>query len=381
MTTANQNKSRSTDYGKLNALAQLVCYRLDELLEKLEIDLRRCGRMYMGCCPIHCGDNYSALNLYPEGDRVPGLWRCNTRHCEYIFAPTIIGFTRGILSQKYFQWTSDKPKEGIAPFNDVIKWLCKFVEKDWKDISVDERTVEVNRFAQQVEVFKKTTAATAGVPRSSVRKHLQMPADYYLNRGYRSETLDTFDVGLCTDPNKEMYNRVVVPIYDDKATNAVAFTGRSVFEKCVDCGTYHNREHYCPDKEKRKNFSKWHHVGDTGNYLYNWWNAKRSIEEKAHAVIVEGPGDVWRLHEAGVDNAVAMFGADLTDQQQIILEKSGAMKVTVIRDNDPAGEMCEAKLREQLGRSYRLRFVVPTAKDVGEMTAEQIRKDIIPCLN
>jgi DNA primase len=96
---------------------------------------------------------------------------------------------------------------------------------------------------------------------------------------------------------------------------------------------------------------------------------------------VEGPGDVWRLWEAGIENAVAMFGAGLTDEQQIVIERSGAMNISIVRDNDATGEMSEAKLKDELS-FYKLRFIVPPAgyKDVGAMPTELVQKEIIPCL-
>jgi 5S rRNA maturation endonuclease (ribonuclease M5) len=375
------NKSRSPiDYSKLNALAQLVCFRLEDLFEKLEIDLRRSGKMYIGCCPIHMGDNYSALNLYPEGDKTPGIWRCNTHQCHNVFQKTIIGFTRGVLSQKYFNWNMETPTDNMAPFDKTIRWLCKFVEKDWNDIRVDERTEELNRFANQISTFKKVANKQSGLPRECVRNNLQIPASYYLARNYRPETLDYFDVGLCNQPGKEMYNRVVVPVYEDKGKLAVGFTGRSIFEKCNGCRFYHSSSAKCPTKNEGKKFSKWRHIGNTGHTLYNWWNARSHIRDSATAVLVEGPGDVWRLTESGVNNAVAMFGADLTDEQQILLEKSGAMKIVIIRDNDTTGQESEKHLRELLQRSYKLRFITPSAKDVGEMTVEKVKQEIIPCI-
>jgi 5S rRNA maturation endonuclease (ribonuclease M5) len=380
MTPNQTNKSHSIDYGKLNALAQLVCYDIEALFEKLEVDLRRTGKMYIGCCSIHQGDNYSALNLYPEGERVPGIWRCNTRQCHTVFQPTIIGFARGVLSQKYFGWTPDRPKDGIAPFNKVITWLCKLVRKNWNDITVDEEVIERSRFANQIQAFKEITMQKTGVTRSMLRKHLEIPAEYYLKRGYSQEILDNFDVGLCQRPGKELYGRVVVPIYDESGEQAVAFTGRSIFEKCDKCGCYHNPTEGCPDKGNRKNYSKWKHSGDSGSTLYNWWGARQSIRAKSHAVLVEGPGDVWRLREAGVDNVVGMLGAQLTDEQQILLERSGAMKLTLIRDNDAAGEMSEKKLREELSRSYKIKVLIPSAKDVGEMSVEKVKQEIVSCL-
>jgi 5S rRNA maturation endonuclease (ribonuclease M5) len=369
------------EYAKRNALAQLVCFQLDELFDKLEIELRHSGKMYLGPCPIHGGDNYSAINLYEnEIDNAPaGYWKCNTHRCQKIFKPTIIGFVRGVLSAKHFNWSEEKPTENTAPFDKVITWLCKFIGRSWNDIKLDEKTVEQNKFINQVQLFKKVTTKESGLPRQSIRNTLQIPALYYINRGYKAETLDRFDVGVCTNASREMYERVVVPLYEETGKYMVGCTARSIFEKCAKCGAYHNPTQGCPDKNNRKRFTKWRHSGNTGSILYNWWNARQHIKSSSKVILVEGPGDVWRLTEAGINNAVGMFGADLTDEQEILLERSGAMNITVIRDNDPAGEICEATLKEKL-QFYKLRFIVPKKKDVGEMTVEEIKQEILPCL-
>jgi DNA primase len=93
--------------------------------------------------------------------------------------------------------------------------------------------------------------------------------------------------------------------------------------------------------------------------------------------LVEGPGDVWRLEEAGIQNSVAMFGVNLTDEQAILLECSGAMTVVLAEDNDAAGEIAINELKDQL-RGYNLKVYKPSAKDVGEMTIADLRKELVP---
>jgi DNA primase len=98
-------------------------------------------------------------------------------------------------------------------------------------------------------------------------------------------------------------------------------------------------------------------------------------------VLVEGPGCVWKLEMAGVDYAVAMFGSELSDQQQVLLEMSGAMNVVVLTDMDEAGMVCRQAIKMKLGRSFRVYSPLLKGNDVGEMTVQQIRSDIVPVLN
>ena len=340
--------------------------------------MKKAGKLYIGRCPIHLGDNSSALNLYPEGDVRPGLWRCNTKKCHTIFKDTIIGFARGVLSQQENGWVYEdgaaSPK--IVSFNKLVKWLCELVNQKWDSLDVDTKSTNINEFASRVNSFKAILPKSIGPLRKDIRARLSIPSPYYIKRGFAAETLDHFDVGLCTTPTSEMYQRSVVPIYDDSGRFAVAYTGRSIFEKCDRCSKYHCPTERCPDSNHRK-YYKWSNLGNTGGYLYNWWGAKDCIRDKGCAILVESPGNLFRLYEANLRNVLGTLGNKLSDQQEIILEKSGASRIIVIKDNDAAGEAMEADLHAQL-KYYRLHFITPKTKDVGEMPVEQIKNEIIP---
>jgi 5S rRNA maturation endonuclease (ribonuclease M5) len=266
----------------------------------------------------------------------------------------------------------------MAPFDKVIKWLCKLVGKNWNDIKIDVKTEQIHKFASQIASFKEISAKNTGVPRENIRNHLQIPSPYYIERGYKAETLDCFDVGLCNNPNKENFGRTIVPVYEENGKYMVGCSARSPYNKCDTCGLFHSPTEKCPDTCNRKRFEKWLHTGNMASYLYNWWNARTSIRDRGTAILVEGPGDVWRLVESGITNAVAMFGSSLSEEQEILLERSGATRIAVITDNDAAGEMCRTTIKNKLDRFYKLKFIIPSAKDVGELTIEQVKQEIVP---
>ena len=89
-------------------------------------------------------------------------------------------------------------------------------------------------------------------------------------------------------------------------------------------------------------------------------------------IVVEGPGCVWRLHEAGVQ-AAATFGSALGDQQQVLLELTGVREVLVGYDNDEAGESGFQSIQRQLGRICRVRRLNPPEHDFGESSVQSIR--------
>ena len=59
------------DYDLLDEIKDMACANIEELLTSLGVDFRRNGKMIVGPCPVHGGDNLSAWNLYPEGEDVP----------------------------------------------------------------------------------------------------------------------------------------------------------------------------------------------------------------------------------------------------------------------------------------------------------------------
>jgi 5S rRNA maturation endonuclease (ribonuclease M5) len=175
-----------------------------------------------------------------------------------------------------------------------------------------------------------------------------------------------------------MNNRVVVPIYDNDYKYMVGCSGRSIFEKCSECSCYHEPTKPCPDKDNRWFFPKWKHSTDlkSQNYLYNFWFAKDHIYETGIAIIVESPGNVWRLEENGIHNSVAIFGSSLSDRQKILLDSSGAMTLILLTDSDEAGQKAADQIKKKCQNTYRIFIPKISKNDVGDMTPKEINDEI-----
>lgn len=371
------------DNERLQALQLMLCLRTEELMAELEVRLYRSRKMYSGCCPIHSGDNPSALNLYIQGESVPGFWRCNTKHCERVFKKTIVGFVRGVLSQQE-GWSLRDPTKNLVPFQQAVDWCCNFLGQKLADIKVDWAEVEKRQFAAGMLVIGKRPEQKKGsMTQKQLRSRLQIPSQYFVNRGWSSAILDRYDVGLCSEPSKPFFNRVVVPVYDNDHKTVVGTTARSIYPCCKGCHLYHCWDVPCPKSNEEKRLcSKWRNSDNfrRDTYLYNYWFARKSIRETGVAILVEGPPNIWRLEEAGFEMGLGMFGADLTDQQQVLLEISGAMNVIVLTDNDETGKQAADSLRQKLGRAFRLHFPKLETNDVGEMKPEAVQAMLSPLL-
>jgi 5S rRNA maturation endonuclease (ribonuclease M5) len=373
------------DQPKLNAIAEILSMRYDELFEALGVSLGKTPKQYIGCCPVHGGDNAAALNIYRDGYSVKGYWKCRTHHCENFFKKTIIGFVRGCLSNQR-GWHSPADKDKAVSFNDTIKWICNnFLKQDISNIKVDPEEVSNKKFVHHVNMMtkKKNENDEEGVPQEIVRKSLKFPAKFFIDKGYSKELLDRYDVGVCWTAGKEMYSRVVVPIYNKKK-RMVGCTGRSINPKCEKCGLFHPADMKCPDNDPLKGlkYSKWRNSSKSSlsSHLYNYWNALESIKENYTIILVEGPADVWKLEELGIHNSVALLGTEMSDEQQVLIEMSGALNVIILLDMDKPGRDGSLEIKKRLERSYRVFIPEMSVNDPGDYTSEIVKNELMPML-
>jgi 5S rRNA maturation endonuclease (ribonuclease M5) len=376
MKTMNK-KYRSPDQAKLKVVCDELCDNIDNLLEHFEIEHKFNSKMITMCCPIHGGDNPSAISIYPEGETYRGNWKCRTHNCENEFKSSIIGFVRGIISNTKYGWK--EPGDQAASFNEALDYCLAFLKKDLKSIKISKVDRDKKSFTNVVNyITSKQENTESKITRSQVVKAIEIPATYYLSRDYSSEILIKYDVGLCNNEQKPMYNRAVVPIYDTNYKHMIGCTGRSIFEKCNICGSYHNPISKCPDQEALYRFPKWKHSADfkSQNCLYNFWFAKDHILQTHTAIIVESPGNVWRLEQNNIYNSVAIFGSSLSDRQKIILDSSGAMNLIILTDNDDAGRKAAQQIKNKCQNTYRVFIPNISKNDIAEMTSSEIDDEI-----
>lgn len=304
------------------------------------------------CCPVHGGDNPTGCALNTSKELLIPTWSCYTNKCECEVGKTLLHFVAHLLEKNVYE---------------TIKWL---------NYSIDEEDVsEYLSFINMTNVFDSNEALVEkSFPRSVVLKSLQIPAEYYILRNYDAQILEKYDVGVCLDKSKPMYNRVIIPVYDNDREKMVGCVGRSIFEKCFLCDCYHKENDICPVTEKERFYaSKWKNSKGfrIENYLYNYWFAKDEIKKKKTVFLVEGAGDVWRFVEAGVNNVLAIFGSSLKTRQRKLLEQLGIDNLITFTDPDDAGEKCRLNIEKSVGRLYNISHIIYDS-DPGDCTKEEI---------
>lgn len=363
------------DYGRINALCKIAVEHLDQIYEHFGIHSSYKNEILVkSVCPIHGGDNNTALNLYYNGD-YKIHYKCRTHQCEETFGNGFVGFIKGCLSRFRYSWEKEGDKE--ASFRESVEFLLKFLNQDLNALTPENVSLEKLKFGGMANVLSPSRAKTSQITREIYRSRVEVPCDYYLERGFSREVLEEYDIGYCDNPEKPMYERAIVPIYDNEHEFIVGCTGRSIFMQCDKCGSYHNPIRRC------HHFPKWFHSKgfQKEKWLYNYWKARSFISDSGVAILVESPGNAWRLAEAGIHNVVAIFGTSFNNDQKNLLDESGALSLVCLMDNDEAGKRAAQKIEEQCSRLYRIYFPSFDSNDVAELSVDKVTSDIKPYID
>ena len=365
-----------SDQGKLNSLTKLAARHIDEIYEYFGIEYSyKNNTLIKSECFIHGGDNPTALNVYYNAD-IRVHYKCRTHQCEDNFGSSLISLIRGALSRFKYKWRMVGDKE--ASFNEAVEFLLQFLGQDYHGIDSEKLgDLEKIKFCGMVNGFDRPQVTNTGITRDFYRKHVEIPSQYYLQRDFSIEVLDKYDVGTCKRPGKSLYQRAVVPIYHEDGDTILGFTGRSIFNECQKCRHYHDPKKDCHF------FPKWKHTAGFSkeNCLYNYWHAKEHILTTGVVVVVESPGNVWRLEEAGIHNSVGIFGTHLNQNQKKIIDESGALSIVCLLDNDEAGVKGAEKIRELCSKMYRIYFPSLETNDIAEMGIDKVTEDIKPLIS
>jgi len=270
--------------------------KLELLLEHFKLDYTQHHNRYSFACPLHGGDNETALNIFISGSKIVGNWKCFTHNCDETYGKGILGFVKGMLSIQARRKVS---------FGEAVKWSKNFVGGI---VTIpEESAVNYDDFINITGYINKNNTKLDGeLSKEEFRKQISIPADYYLKRGYKPETLDRFDIGLCLDKTNRFFTRIIVPIYNEQGKKVIASVARTTQPLCTICNKFHFANRPCPQNDIERIWSeKW--LNSTGfkkaSYLYNFWNAKDYIRSSSQVILVEGQGDVWRLEEAGIHSS------------------------------------------------------------------------------
>ena len=321
----------------------------ERVFEKLGMKYENLGDNIYCTCPVHeSSDNPRAFSF----SKTKKIWKCWTRECQNEFKNDLFGLIRGTLSNQ---------RGNTQNFADVLFWV-----KQNFNIKIDSNEPEQNQQEEDHEIGFETIVqyinddiSLPTLKHAKLEIELKIPSPYFLNRGFKAKTLEYFGVGDCLDKSSKLFDRAIIPIHSDCGEHVIGYTCRSIKE-------YKLPKFLIYPKGFDKRFT-----------FYNMHRALPYIRQSNSVVIVEGQGDVWKLYESGVYNAIGMFGRTLTREQQKKLQQLPITHIIVLTDNDQAGRESKIQLQRQLSRFYRLSFPKLSQKDVGDMSVNQIQTNIM----
>jgi len=318
---------------------------IEKVLDKLKIEYEKFGDNIYSKCPIHdSSDNPRAFSY--SIDRK--IWKCWTRDCQHEFSNDIFGLIRGALSNQ----TGEE-----VDFKQALKWACKLLNiksgyKQTKTVEIQEDDID-----RIIKIFNKKEC-THNKKSIDLQCPLLTPSEYFIQRGFSAHTLEHFGVGDCHEKGT-LKDRAIIPIHDEDGDCLVGAIGRTIKE-------YRNPKFLIYPKGFDKRY-----------YFYNYHRAIHKAQETSCLFIMEGQGDVWKMYEAGVTNAVSLFGKTISEQHESKLSKMAITNLVILMDNDQAGRESKIQIQRQLGRMYKLIFPRISNKDVGDMSVEKIKSEIL----
>ena len=326
---------------KLNENAALVFKELGMKCETFSDNI-------YSTCPVHEGsDNPRAFSFSPH----KGIWKCWTRDCQSEYKNDMFGLIMGALS-------AQEGRE--VDFKEALQWACKILNISYrysKQSNIKKEEEEEDHLQQIIKIINNQPK-THEHKTIKIDCDIKIPSDYFIHRGYNKRTMKHFGVGDCNEDGI-IKERAIIPIHDDTGTNLIGVIGRSTRDYRIPKFLFHPKgfdKRYC---------------------FYNYHRAIEKAKETSCLYIVEGQGDVWRLYEAGVINAVSIFGKNITEQQQEKLVNLPITHLIILTDNDQAGRESKVQIKRQLGRMFKLTFPKLSRKDIGDMKVKDIKVNIL----
>ena len=339
----NTSKPKQTKTLDLNKVKEIIFNDIDLLLESFGLEYEQVADNIFMCCPIHEGsDNKQAVSI----SMTQQVWRCWTRGCQEEYSTDIFGFIRAVLEAR------DKP----STFSDMLRYVCKLYNVSNARTNQEYKPKKVETpLGDMLKIFsRKDSSESTDFKFQKVETLGHSP--YFESRGFKRSTLQFFGVEDCSERQSAMRYRSIIPInHKGKQIGYIARSTRDWLQP-----------KYLFSEGIRKT-----------DFLYNYDNSIEEAIRTSSMFLVEGQGDVWRLHEAGVKQAVGLFGKDISIRQKSLLSKSGVTNLIVLTDNDQAGRESKIKIRRDLGRLFNLIFPKMYTKDIGNMSVEQIEENIL----
>jgi DNA primase len=285
------------------------------------------------CCEIHKGNNPTAF-IWNKSNN---LWFCYTGDCGGGDVFTLV------------------QKMDNVDFTTAVRKTAKILDLDISGLEfTSNRDHILHEQKKWIELQRRRRSHTGCVEEYSLPF-----TRYYTNhetfKRFPEVTLEYYSASFCNlypTINSMLYNKLVIPIFQDEKIVGVALRDTS--------GTFIPKWFYQPTGLK------------INSLLYNIDYITKNSDSLQEVILVEGIFDVWAYHEIGIDNVVAIFGSSLKDEQYKQLLKL-PLNIVMSFDNDDAGRKCARETAKKFRNKTQVYNIeLPDGKDPGDCTQDEL---------
>lgn len=222
--------------------------------------------------------------------------------------------------------------------------------------SISAADLELRKWAAQTNCKPPASLGINLCTREKYLKSFTQSPEYFVKRGFSREVLNEFDVRMYPLPGRTFSGRCIVPLYDQVVRHVVGISARTIY-----------------DTQPRWIFSD---NFPASTSLYGLHKSEQLIRQTHTVILVESPGNVWRLWESGICNVVGIWGVNLGTAKTYLLDKMGVMKVVLSLDNDEAGRAATVKIQNELRGIYNTVNKPPPegVNDIADMSVEDVKE-------
>jgi DNA primase len=236
-------------------------------------------------------------------------------------------------------------------YPEAIKWLAKKYNIEIEE--TEQSSEEKAQMNERESMFLVSTFAKDyfhDVMLNS-NKGKAIGLSYFKERGFKDETIKTFELGYCLDEWDAFTKAALEKGYDLKY---LASTGLTIVKENRQFDRFKGRVLFpihsmsgrilgfggrilTADKKAAKYLnSPESDIYHKSKILYGLFQAKKEVAKQDNCYLVEGYTDVISFHQSGIENVVASSGTALTSDQ-IRLVNRLTKNITVLFDGDAAG--------------------------------------------
>ncbi len=344
---------------KIEGIRRLAHKNMRTIMKVLNFRGDDYGNRLVGCCPIPHGDGRTPNDNRQafSWDFQRQMWQCFSNRCHQIHGADVFALIQCARN---------------CGFKAALQWILDVVEKDIDDVTeLDE--VEAQRLEQIIR--KRSELVKHKRMEDDLMKHLT-PSVYFKNRGYSDAVIAEFGCGgEWHRKNTYGEDRVIVPVHDPIDGYLIAFTCRLLDDDQIKTW----RPKWChalnfADIRKRSSERDDEERFHASSVLYSLHRASQNMNVSKAIIIVEGPGDVMRLWDAGLKNAVAVLGTGFSKHHRTLLHKLGCNKVICAFDSDQPGQKASNTVKKMCSDYFEFQNVVlPEGQDPGDHDPAQLR--------